>query len=188
LPFGYLKFGAKNKGYCKILILLATINLKKKSENISEQIEFKKIPTIIGNLALALWISLDTAAFLLVNIAAGAVFLLAALVGVYAALKFLGCMRPCYNCKKCTFGLGRLYALYFGRRSLKDYKKTYGLPVAIFFYALIGPFPAAIALYSTVQAFTNFKALVLVILLALTVFSGLTWRQQKGNAASSNRA
>ena len=155
------------------------MNLEGKSESISGQIEFKKIPTIIGNLALALWIALDTVAFLLISIAAGAVFLLVALVGVYAVLKFLGCMRPCYNCKKCTFGLGRLYALYFGRRSLKDYKYNYKLPTAIFFYALIGPFPVVVSLYSTITAFTTLKAVVLVILLALTVFSGLTWRNSK---------
>ena len=157
-----------------------------KSENISEQIEFKKTPAVIGNLALALWIALDTAAFLLINIAAGTVYLLVALVGVYAVLKFLGCMRPCYNCKKCTFGMGRLYALYFGRRSLKDYKYNYKLPTAIFFYALIGPFPAAVSLYSTITAFTALKAVILVVLLALTVFSGLTWRTNKKSSSNSS--
>ena len=73
-----------------------------------------------------------------------------------------GCLRPCFNCKKCTFGLGRLSALYFGKRSLKDYKETYQLPIALFFYALIGPFPAAFALVYTIQAFTILKMAVLL--------------------------
>jgi len=107
---------------------------------------------------------------------AGVVFLLVALIGVYAALKFLGCMRPCYNCKKCTYGLGRLYALYFGKRSLKDYKYTYRLGTAIFFYVLIGPFPAAILLISTVQAFTILKTAVLICLVTISLYSALTWR------------
>jgi hypothetical protein len=72
--------------------------------------------------------------------------------------------------------MGRLAALYFGKRRLKDYKKTYRLPVAIFFYALICPFPAAVLLVFTVQAFTVLKVAVLVCLLTLSVYSALTWR------------
>ena len=139
-------------------------------------IEFPKTFTIIGNLALAIWIALDTAAFLFVSVAAGAAFLLVALIAVYGVLKFLGCMRPCYNCKRCTFGMGRLAALYFGKRSLKDYKENYHLPVALFFYAFIGPFPAAFSLLPAIQAFTVPKLAVTVALLILSIYSGLTWR------------
>jgi hypothetical protein len=119
---------------------------------------------------------LDTIAFLLFNVAAGVAFLLVALIGVYGILKFLGCMRPCYQCKKCTYGLGRLSALYFGKRSLKDYKQTYGIAIAIFFYALIGPFPATILLASTVQMSSAAKIVVLLCLLMISLYSALTWR------------
>ncbi len=148
---------------------------KQGSERISETIEFPKTFTIIGNLAIALLIGLDTAAFLLFNLVAGVVFLLAALIAVYGVLKFLGCLRPCYNCKKCTFGLGRLAALYFGKRNLKDYTKTYGLPVAIFFYIFLGPFPATVLLASTFQAFSFLKVGVLLALLMISIYSGMTW-------------
>jgi hypothetical protein len=152
---------------------------KQGREKISETIEFPKKFTIIGNLALALWIALDIIAFLLFNLAAGVVFLLVALIGIYGVLKFLGCLRPCYNCKKCTFGLGRLSALYFGKRSLKDYKQTYGIATAIFFYTLIGPFPAAILLIFTVQAFTAPKIAISLSLLVISLYSALTWRTHK---------
>jgi len=131
---------------------------------------------MLGNVAVALWIVLDTIAIVLFNLVAGVVFLLIAVIGIYGVLKFLGCLRPCYNCKKCTFGLGRLSALYFGKRSLKDYKHTYGLATAIFFYTLLGPFPAAILLISTVQAFSILKIAVLISLLIISLYSGLTWR------------
>jgi hypothetical protein len=73
--------------------------------------------------------------------------------------------------------MGRLAALYFGKRSsLKDYTKTYGLPIAIFYYILLGPFPAAVLLVSTIQAFTVLKVAVLAVLLVLSVYSALTWR------------
>ncbi len=142
-------------------------------------IEFPKNLVILGNTALALWIALDTLFFLLVDIIWSVVFCLITLIAVYGALKFLGCLRPCYNCKKCTFGMGRLAALYFGKRTLKDYKYNYKLPTALFFFALIGPFPAAFAVYSTVQSFTVLKAANAFILSVLTIYSALTWRNQK---------
>jgi hypothetical protein len=93
-------------------------------------IEFPQNLVIVGNILLAIWIALDTLTLLIVDVVWGVVFCLTALIAVYGALKFLGCLRPCYNCKKCTFGMGRLAALYFGNRILKDYQFTYHLPTA----------------------------------------------------------
>jgi hypothetical protein len=129
----------------------------------------------LGNVAVAVWIALDTAAFWLINLGAAVAFLLVALIAVYGVLKFLGCMRPCYNCRKCTFGMGRIAALYFGKRSLKDYKQTYHLPTALFFYAFLGPFPAAVLLAATVQGFAVLNVGVLVCLLAFSIVSASTW-------------
>ena len=75
--------------------------------------------------------------------------------------------------------MGRLAALYFGKRSLKDYKETCGIATAIFFYALLGPFPAVFLLISTIQAFTVLKIVVLVGTLAISLYSGLTWRKTR---------
>ena len=129
-----------------------------------------------GNVAVIFWIALGSFAFWLYNQVAGWLFLVSALTATYGVLKFLGCLRPCYNCKKCTFGLGRIAALYFGERDLKDYKETYGLATGIFFYALLGPFPAAILLISTIQAFAVLKVVVLLGLVAISLFSVLSWR------------
>jgi hypothetical protein len=148
----------------------------KEREQISETLEFPKTFTIAGNIALATWIILDTIALFLVNLAGGVALLIVLLIAVYGILKFLGCLRPCYNCKKCTYGMGRLAALYFGKRNLKDYKQTYHLPVAIFYYALIGPLPAAILLASTVEVFSVAKIAVSLCLIAISLFSALTWR------------
>jgi hypothetical protein len=142
---------------------------------ITENIAFPKPLVITGNVAVAAWIALDTIAFLLINPVVGVGFLLVALIAVYGVLKFLGCMRPCYNCSKCTFGMGRIAVLYFGKRSLKDYKLTYGLPVALFFYVFLGPFPAAVLFAATVQAFAVLNVAVLVCILALSIVSASTW-------------
>ena len=134
---------------------------------------------LYGNLALFVWIVLDAAAFLLFDLTVGIVFLLATLILVYGLLHLLGCLRPCYNCIKCTHGMGRLAALYFGKRIFKDYKYSYKLPTAIIFTVYIGAFPATFALYSAAIDFTVVKAAVFVALLALTIYSGLTWRTRK---------
>lgn len=134
---------------------------------------------LFGNLTLFLWIVLDSVAFLLYNFTAGVVFLILTLILIYGVLHLLGCLRPCYNCIKCTHGMGRLAALYFGRRIFKDYKYNYKLPTAIFFTLYIGAFPAAFALYSAIINFTALKAAVCVALIMLTIFSALTWRSRR---------
>jgi hypothetical protein len=53
-------------------------------------IEFPENLTILGNLALAVWIALDSLALMLINLGAGVTFLFVALIAVYGALKFLG--------------------------------------------------------------------------------------------------
>ena len=125
---------------------------------------------------MASWIVLDIIGLGLFNLAAGVTFIFVALIGVYGILKFLGCLRPCYQCKKCTYGLGRIAALYFGKRSLKDYKYNYGLAVAIFFYLLIGPFPALILLWSSAQGFAVIEIAVLAALMLISAYSASTWR------------
>ena len=140
---------------------------------------FPKKLVLLGNLALFVWIVLDAVAFLLFDLAIGIIFFIATLILIYGLLNILGCLRPCYNCIKCTHGMGRLAALYFGKRMFKDYKYNYKLPTAIIFTLYIGAFPAAFALYSAVKDFTVIKAAVFVVLLAFTIYSGLTWRPKK---------
>ncbi len=141
----------------------------------SETMEFPEALTAIGNLLLLVWVILDGYGIGLINVGYGVLFLIIALIVVYVVLKFVGCLRPCYHCKRCTRGFGRMAALYFGKRSLKDPKETYGVPAAIFFYTFIGPFPAAILLANTLSAFSVAKIAVLVPILVLSVYSGLTW-------------
>jgi hypothetical protein len=134
---------------------------------------------LLGNLALFLWIVLDAVAFLLFDLTVGILFLVLTLILVYGLLNILGCLRPCYNCIKCTHGMGRLSALYFGKRIFKDYKYNYKLPTAIFYTLLIGAFPVTFALYSAIVNFTVIKAAVFAVLLVFTIYNGLTWRTKK---------
>ncbi len=140
---------------------------------------FPKKLVLFGNIALFIWIVLDSAAFLLYDLAVGIVFFILTLILIYGVLNFLGCLRPCYNCIKCTHGMGRLAALYFGKRIFKDYKYSYKLPTAIFFTLYIGAFPVMFALYSAFTDFTIIKTAIFVTILGLTIYSGSTWRERK---------
>ncbi len=137
--------------------------------------EFSEALVDIGNLVLFAWVVLDSVGFGLINVGAGVALFIVELIVVYGVLKFVGCLRECWHCKRCTRGFGRMAALYFGKRSLKDPTETYGVPAAIFFYIFVGPFPAAVLLASTATAFSIPKLAILVILLILSVYSGLTW-------------
>jgi hypothetical protein len=141
--------------------------------------EFPKKFTVLGNLSVVFWIVLGSVGLWLYSPVYGWLFLVVALIATFGVLKFIGCLRPCYHCKKCTMGFGRISALFFGKRSLKDFKETYGMAPAIFFYALIGPFPAALLLISTVEAFTVLKITLLLCLLTISIYSGLTWRPSR---------
>jgi hypothetical protein len=137
--------------------------------------EFPEALVDIGNLVLFVWVILDSVGFGLINVGAGVALFIVELIVVYGVLKFVGCLRECWHCKRCTRGFGRMAALYFGKRSLKDPTETYGVPTAIFFYLFVGPFPAAVLLASTATSFSFPKLAILAILLVLSVYSGLTW-------------
>jgi hypothetical protein len=142
----------------------------------------------MGQLSPFLWIVLDTIVFLLLNLVDGIIFFIMTLILIYGLLNILGCLRPCYNYIKCTHGMGRLAALYFGRRIFKDYKYNYKLTTAIFLTLYIGASPAVLALYSAIQDFTVIKAAVLVSLLAFTTYSALTWRIKTSRTRKSKIA
>ena len=97
---------------------------------------------------------------------------------IYMILRRLGC-SSCYHCKSCTSGFGRLAGAFFGAGYLKKGSVGNRKGIIAFIYFLLAPFPAVFLVLSTIQAFEVLKALVLVCLLAVTVYSGSTWRQTR---------
>ena len=85
----------------------------------AETIEFPENFTIIGNLALALWIALDTLAFLLYDLVAGAVFLLAALIAVYGVLRVSGLPASLLQLQKMHLWLGQISGAIFWKTQPK---------------------------------------------------------------------
>jgi hypothetical protein len=70
-----------------------------------------------------------------------------------------------------------LSALFFGNRSLKDLKESYGIASVVFSCTLLFPVPAAFLAVSAVQAFSILKIAVLACLLAISACSMATWRR-----------
>jgi len=141
-----------------------------------EKLEFTKPLLYLGNLVLLAWVFLAFFAVWFYNQVYGWLFLLFTSAAIFLVLRRLGC-RSCYYCKSCTSGFGRLSALFFGNRRLKDPERSYGMTSAVFFYILLCPLPALFLFISVVQAFSILKIFVLVCLLAISAYSAATWHR-----------
>jgi hypothetical protein len=127
---------------------------------------------ILGNLGIALWIVISAVACWFFNPILGWLFLVSAFVLVFAILRRLGC-SSCYYCKSCTMGFGKLSDLFFGRGYMAGVKSSTGLKV-VFVYGLLGLIPIGFLAVSIMQAFTAPKIAVLVFLLLLLIYSGVS--------------
>jgi hypothetical protein len=115
----------------KFLVYLLAITSR--GNIISDTIQFPKIFVILGNLVLAIWSAMDIVAFLLINVSAGVIFFIIALIVVYGVLKFLICTRLCYNCKKALLAQTDYLHHTLENEAKKTIGKTYGIAKTIFF-------------------------------------------------------
>ena len=134
--------------------------------------EYSKSLLILGNLGIALWIVISAVACWFFNPILGWLFLVSAFVLVFAILRRLGC-SSCYYCKSCTMGFGKLSDLFFGRGYMAGVKSSTGLKV-VFVYGLLGLIPIGFLAVSIMQAFSAPKIAVLVFLLLLLIYSGVS--------------
>jgi hypothetical protein len=134
--------------------------------------EYSKSLLILGNLGIALWIVISAVACWFFNPILGWLFLVSAFVLVFAILRRLGC-SSCYYCKSCTMGFGKLSDLFFGRGYMAGIKSSAGLKV-VFVYGLLGLIPIGFLAVSIMQEFTAPKIVVLVFLLVLLIYSGVS--------------
>jgi hypothetical protein len=125
---------------------------------------------VSGNLALAFWIILGAIAFWFYTIVAFWLFLFSALFIVYVVMRRLGC-------KSCTMGFGRLAGWSFGKRTVKDTNNKSALTVVALTYLLLGPIATMRVVFSITQGFATSKIVVLLCLLAISLYSGMTWRK-----------
>jgi hypothetical protein len=134
--------------------------------------EYSKSLLILGNLGIALWIVISAVACWFFNPILGWLFLVSAFVLVFAILRRLGC-SSCYYCKSCTSGFGKLADLFFGRGYMAGVNSSAGLK-AFFVYVLLGLIPIGFLAFSIIQDFAASKIAVLVFLLLLLIYSGVS--------------
>jgi hypothetical protein len=134
--------------------------------------EYSKSLLIIGNLGIALWIVISAVACWFFNPFLGWLFLVSAFIMVFAVLRRFGC-RSCYYCKSCTMGFGKLADLFFGSGYMAGVNSSVWLK-AVFVYGLLGLVPIGFLAVSIMQEFSVFKIAVLVFLLLLLFYSGVS--------------
>ena len=148
------------------------------------KLEFTRKLLVLGNLALLAWVFLAFISVLLYTWLYSWLYLLLLAFIVYAVLRRIGC-GSCYQCKTCTSGFGRLAGVFFGRGFVKKASVGNRIGVIAFIYFLLLPLPAALLSISLVNAFSFVKVLVLVCLLAVSVYSLTTWYNSSTAAKKS---
>jgi len=140
----------------------------------TDKFEFKRSLLVFGNLAILGWVLLASLTFAFTNQLYGWLFLLFASATIFLILRRLGC-SSCYYCKSCTSGFGRLAGWFFGNRSLKDTNNKTALGFVIFAYVLLSPLPIAFLTTSLAQTFDILRIVLLLLLVAISLFSAATW-------------
>jgi hypothetical protein len=136
----------------------------------SEAKAYSKALLTGGNLGIVLWIGLSAVACWFFNQIIGWLYLVSALVLIFAILRRLGC-SSCYYCKSCTMGFGKLSDLFFGSGSMAGVNSSLTLKI-IFVYISLGVVPIAFLAFSLMQEFAVTKIGVLAVLLLFLFYSG----------------
>jgi hypothetical protein len=152
-----------------------------------DTIEYTRPLLILGNVALFLWVILAATAFWFYNQIDGYLFLIFSAAAVYLVLRRSGC-NTCAYCKSCTMGFGKLAGAFFGTGHTKKISVGSRSKMVAFIYFLLCPLPAAFLAISIVQAFAFLKVVVLVGLLAIAAYSGMTWRKTSQTESSESHA
>ncbi len=152
-----------------------------------EKIDFTRPFLILGNLTLLAWVLLAFLSTWIYNQVYGWLLLMFTAAVIYLILRRLGCSN-CYYCKSCTSGFGRLAGAFFGIGNLKTGSVGNRKGIVAFIYFLIAPLPVAFLAFSLLQEFNVLKIVVLLCLLAISVYSLTTWRKntpkEHANSAS----
>jgi hypothetical protein len=128
----------------------------------------------VGNLAILAWTLVATVAVWLTYATATWIFPLLTLFMIYVLLRRLGC-STCAYCKTCTSGFGRLAGWFFGNDTTKDRSNKTALAFVLIIYCLLAVIPIYLIANSMIQGITEIKAIVLISILVLSIYSVATW-------------
>ena len=136
---------------------------------------------VFGNLAMLVWIGLGTAScwfFQFFHHIAAWVYLGVALLMVFVVLRRLVCVNCYYYGKRCPIGWGKLAALMFKQGSMERFGTSIGVKLAPMTYGLLSMIPLGFCIAAMVQDFEVAQPVVLVLLLAMSAYSGTISRKK----------
>jgi hypothetical protein len=133
---------------------------------------------IIGNLAMLVWIGLGTACCWFFHPIAAWVYLPVAVLMVFVVLRRLVCVNCYYYGKLCPSGWGKLAALMFKQGSMDKFGTSIGVKLAPATYGLLSLIPLGFVIAAMVQDFEVAQPVVLVLLLAMSAYSGTISRKK----------
>ena len=140
--------------------------------------EHPKSGAILGNSLMLLWIALGTIGCWFLEPVIAWIYLPVAVVTVFVVLRRLVCTKCYYYGKWCPIGWGKLSALLFKKGNIEDFDKSIGVKLAPMSYGLLTLVPVVCTVVSMIQDFAIPKVIVLVALLAYSVYSGAISRRK----------
>ena len=153
--------------------------MAKKAKLYAQGIEEAPVSTaIFANLMMILWIALGTIACWFLNPLIAWGYLAFALMLVYAILRKLVCANCHYYGKMCHIGWGKLSALLFRKGRIGDFPESIGIKIAPLVYGLLTLIPVVALIVSLVQEVTVYKAVVLLLILLVSGYSGAVGRKK----------
>lgn len=138
--------------------------------------EYPKSAIILANLTMVLWLVLGTVASWFFSPVAAAIYILIAVSIVIFVLRKLVCTNCYYYGKWCGTGWGKLAALFFKQGDIGKFGTSAGIKIAPLTYGLLTIVPVILVLISLIIEFTVPKVAVLVLLLAVSFYSGAVSR------------
>jgi hypothetical protein len=132
---------------------------------------------IFGNSMMLVWIGLGTIACWFVYPVVAWIYLAAAIIMIFFVLRKLVCTNCYYYGKQCALGWGKISALFFNPGSIEQFSTCVGIKAAPITYGLLTLIPLVFCIVALVQEVTVIKAAVLVLLLAVSVYSGAISRK-----------
>jgi hypothetical protein len=132
---------------------------------------------IFGNVLILIWIGLGTMACWFVYPVVAWIYLAAALIMIFVVLRKLVCTNCYYYGKQCALGWGKVSALFFSPGSIDKFSTCAGIKAAPITYGLLTLIPLVLCVIALGHEVTALKVAVLVLLLAVAVYSGAISRK-----------
>ena len=137
--------------------------------------EYSKSELIFGNLAIILWIGLGALSCALFYPLSAILFFGVAAFLIFYELGKHGCVT-CYYCKTCTIGIGKLPELFFKKAGTANVNRR-ALKLFPFTYLLLSALPITLIVISLFQETAVYKVMLLVSVLAFSVYTGTIRRR-----------